>query len=113
MMAQGPGLSKKMVKLRHQTDVKSLSFSITVIEPWNSLPEKVVSAPLTIIVGRGQWPVALGVLTVTVVAGVQAGCPADVAPSGRLPRGFLQDLLWCVLPGAVLQWRGKAGQQHE
>ncbi|XP_045106268.1 zinc finger protein 697-like, partial [Portunus trituberculatus] len=59
-----------------------------------------------IIVGRGQWPVALGVLTVTVVAGVQAGCPADVAPSGWLPRGFLQDLLWCVLPGAVLQWRG-------
>ena len=90
---------KALIMLPKQTPYFQLSFAFF---------------PHRIIVGRGQWPVvALGVLTVTVVAGVRAGCPADVAPSGQLPRGFLPDLLWCVLPGAVLQWRGKAGQQHE
>ena len=39
------GHSKKLFKPRHETDIRARSFATRVIEPWNSLPEGVVSAP--------------------------------------------------------------------
>ena len=73
-----------------------------------------------IIVGPGRWPVAggpwLSVSSLSLLLQVSrpgALLGSDVAPSGRLPRGFLQDRPWRVLVRAVLQWRGEAGKQHE
>ena len=40
-----PGHSKKLYKQISRLDIRKNSFCLRVVDPWNSLPEKVVSAP--------------------------------------------------------------------
>ena len=39
------GHSLKLYKRKHSTNLRKHSFSFRVVEPWNSLPEKIVTAP--------------------------------------------------------------------
>ena len=39
------GHSQKLYKRKHRLEVRKHNFSFRVVDPWNSLPEKVISAP--------------------------------------------------------------------
>ena len=39
------GHSQKLYKRRHKLEVRKNSFAFRVVDPWNSLPEEVISAP--------------------------------------------------------------------
>ena len=41
------GHSKKLFKRRPRLDIRKHSFGFRIVDPWNSLPEKVVTAPST------------------------------------------------------------------
>ena len=41
------GHSQTLFKRRHKLDIRKNSFSYRIVEPWNSLPEEVISAPST------------------------------------------------------------------
>ena len=39
------GHSQKLYKRKHRLEVRKYNFTLRVVDPWNSLPENVVSAP--------------------------------------------------------------------
>ena len=41
------GLQQKKIKRRHKRELRKTSFGYRIVDPWNSLPESVISAPST------------------------------------------------------------------